>query len=81
MSADQNASAYRVSAYRTRRDHLLGRPDYSQMVVDEPGRPPAAERADVLWGELLIRSTYKRFGWRVITRTPLTDPAAVEAGG
>jgi hypothetical protein len=28
-----------------------------------------------LWGELLIRSTYKRFGWRVITRTPLTDLA------
>jgi hypothetical protein len=81
MTTDQNPSAYRVSAYRTQQDYLLGRPDYSRTVVDEPRRPPAAERADVLWGELLIRSTYKRFGWRVITRTPLTASAATETDG
>lgn len=81
MTADQTATGYVVSAFRTHRDYLLGHPDYSRTVVDEPGKPPAAERADVLWGELLIRSTYKRFGWRVITRTPLTDPAAAEADG
>jgi hypothetical protein len=79
MSADQSPYGYTVSAFRTHQDHLLGHPDYSRTIVDEPGQPPADERADALWGELLIRSTYKRFGWRVITRTPLTDPAATEA--
>ncbi|HEY9370036.1 hypothetical protein [Streptomyces sp.] len=80
MTADQNPSAYRVSAYRTEEDRRLGRPDYTQTFVDEPGKPPPGERADAVYGEMLVRSTYKRFGWRVITRTPLTDPVAAETG-
>ncbi|MER7361910.1 hypothetical protein [Nonomuraea wenchangensis] len=81
MTTDQNPSGYRVSAYRTEEDHRLGRPDYTRTFVDEPGKPSAKERADAVYGEILVRSTYKRFGWRVITRTPLTDPVAAEAGG
>ncbi len=70
-----------MSAYRTEEDHRLGRPDCTRTFVDEPGKPPAGERSDAVFGEMLVRSTYKRFGWRVITRTPLTDSAAAEAGG
>ncbi|MFN2636873.1 MAG: hypothetical protein ABR585_07605 [Gemmatimonadaceae bacterium] len=77
MTANQSPSGYKVSAYRTQEDHRLDRPDYSQTFVDEPGKPPAGERADAAFGEMLVRSTYKRFGWRVITRTPLTDPKVI----
>lgn len=77
MTADQSPPGYKVSAYRTEEDRRLDRPDYSQTFVHEPGKPPAGERADAVFGEMLVRSTYKRFGWRVITRTPLLDPKAV----
>jgi len=54
---------YVVAAYRGNRNWHLRRPDYTKSVREEPGKPPAKERADALVRELAERSHRQRLGW------------------
>jgi len=57
-----------VRAFRGRRNFHLGIGDYSKVVRDEPGQPPARERAEALRRELA--GDAHRLGWTHITITP-----------
>ena len=46
------------------------RGDYAKVVRDEPGQPPAMERAEALRRELAEKSHRNRLGWTHITITP-----------
>lgn len=59
-----------VRAFRGNRNFHLGRGDYSKVVRDEPGQPPAIERAEALRRELAEQSHRYRLGWTHITITP-----------
>ena len=51
----------------------LKRGDYAQTVRDQPGQPPAKDRAEALRRELGERSHRNRLGWTHITITPQTE--------
>jgi hypothetical protein len=62
-----------VRAFRGRRNFHLGIGDYAKVVRDEPGQPPAMERAEALRRELAEKSHRSRLGWTHITITPMTE--------
>lgn len=64
--------AYKVVAYRGKRSFHLRQPDYSKTVCEEPGQPPARERAETLRRELAERSHRHRLGWTHIDIQPAT---------
>lgn len=65
--------ACKVVAYSGKRSFHLRRPDYGQIIYEEPGQAPARERAETLRRELAERSHRNRLGWTHIDIQPATE--------
>ena len=72
-SEGQKRPAYEVVAYSGKRSFYLRRPDYSKTIYEEPGRPPARERAEAMRRELAERSHRHRLGWTHIDIQPAME--------
>lgn len=68
-------TAYKVAAYRGKRNWYLKIADYSQTVRDAEGKPPAREQAEALRRELAERSHRNKFGWTHIDVQSVTEEA------
>lgn len=66
-------AAFKVSAYRGRRNWYRKICDYSQTVSDGPDKSPAREQAEALRRELAERSHRNRFGWTHIDVQAVAD--------
>lgn len=69
-------TAYRVAAYRGKRNWYLKIADYSKTVSDDEGKPPAREQAEALRAELIERSLRNRYGWTHIDIQPKIEEAS-----
>ena len=69
-ATEELRAALVVRAFRGSRNYHLGRGDYAKVVRDEPGQPPAMERAEALRRELAEKSHRNRLGWTHITIAP-----------
>ena len=68
-------AAFKVSAYRGKRNWYLKICDYSKTVRDGDGMPPAREQAEALRRELGERSHRNRLGWTHIDIQPVAEEA------
>lgn len=75
-SEGQKRPAYEVVAYSGKRSFHLRQPSYSKTVHEEPGQPPARERAETVRRELAERSHRQRLGWTHIDIQPVVEEAS-----
>jgi hypothetical protein len=75
-SEGRTRPAYKVFAYSGKRSFHLRQPSYSKTVHEEPGRPPARERAEAVRRELAERSHRQRLGWTHIDIQPVAEGAS-----
>lgn len=68
-------AVFKVTAYRGNRNWHLRIGDYSKIVRDREGTPPAREQAEALRRELAERSHRNRLGWTRIDIQPVAEEA------